>query len=94
MLSGTPADEDIGENLFTVRVEDSGELYDTAVIGIQVDNVYFGIRGIEDLAGLAAKWLMTDCVDIPACDGADLDGDADVDLSDLAKLGSNWQKGI
>jgi hypothetical protein len=61
---------------------------------IDVANIYSGVRGIEDLAGLAAQWLMQDCVDIPACNGADLNGDTNVNLSDLAELANNWQTEI
>ncbi len=90
LLSGTPSDSDVGENVFTVRVEDTGGLYDTACMIIYVTNIYSGVRGIEDLAGLVAQWLVFDCADIPACDGADLDGDADVDFLDFAELADNW----
>jgi hypothetical protein len=90
-LSGMPTDSDVGANTFTVRVTDSGGLYDTATMTIQVTNVYSGVRGTEDLAGLVAQWLDFDCTDIPACVGADLDGDADVDFLDFAELADNWQ---
>jgi hypothetical protein len=93
-LSGIPSDSDTGENMFTVRVQDQGGLFDTAGMTIDVANIYSGVRGIEDLAGLVAQWLMQDCVDIPACNGADLNGDTNVNLSDLAELARNWQTGI
>jgi arabinoxylan arabinofuranohydrolase len=89
-LSGTPSDSDTGPNVFTVRVEDTGGLYDTAGMTIDVANIYSGVRGMEDLAGLVAQWLNFDCTDIPPCDGADLDGDADVDFLDFAQLANNW----
>jgi hypothetical protein len=87
-LSGTPADSDTGNNVFTVRVEDTAGLYDTAGLTIDVANIY----DMEDLAGLVAQWLAFNCTDIPACDGADLDGDADVDFFDFAQLANNWQQ--
>lgn len=59
---------------------------------IYVANIYSGVRGIEDLMGLAAQWLTLDCIDIPACNGADLDGDKDVDFLDFAVLANNWMK--
>jgi len=90
LLSGTPSDLDVGENIFTVQVQDDGGLFDTADMTIEVANIYSGVRGMEDLAGLVAQWLVFDCTDIPACDGADLDGDADVDFLDVAELGENW----
>jgi hypothetical protein len=93
-LSGTPSDSDTGENVFTVRVQDQGGLSDTAGMTIDVANIYSGVRGMEDLAGLAERWLMQDCADTPPCNGADLNGDTNVNLSDLAELAGNWQTGI
>lgn len=90
VLSGTPADSDVGENSFTLRVESSSGFFDITQMIIRVLNRYSGIRGLEDLSGLVAQWLMRDCMDTPACGGADLNGDAKVDLSDLAELGRNW----
>jgi hypothetical protein len=58
---------------------------------IDVANIYSGVRGMEDLAGLATQWLMQDCADTPPCNGADLDSDADVDFFDVAELANNWQ---
>ena len=89
-LSGIPVDLDVGPNEFTVRVTDDWGLSDTATMTIQVTNTYSGTQGLPDLAGLAAQWLSTDCVDVPACDGADLDGDDDVTLSDFSVLAYNW----
>ena len=90
MLSGIPGDSDVGENIFTVRITDDGGLYDTAQMTMLVANIYSGTNGMEDLLGFAAQWLRGNCIDTPACDGADLDGDADVDIFDLAELGRNW----
>ena len=87
-LSGVPGDENKGANSFTVRVENPAG-YDTASMSISVDNVYSGIHGMDDLAGLAYRWLMTDCVDL-ACGGADLDGDQAADLTDLLLQSANW----
>jgi hypothetical protein len=58
-----------------------------------VDNIYSGVRGIEDLSGFAGQWLSVDCTDIPACNGADLDGDKNVTLSDFAVFAGNWLAG-
>jgi alpha-L-fucosidase 2 len=93
VLSGTPADTDTGANVFTIQVSDSGGLNDTATVSIAVANIYSGVQGVTDLLGLAAGWLMQDCSDVPACGGADLDGDADVDLDDFSKLALNWLGG-
>jgi regulation of enolase protein 1 (concanavalin A-like superfamily) len=92
-LSGTPGNSDTGENVFTIQVQDQIGLSGTATMTIEVANIFSGSRGIDDLLGLAAQWLMRDCVDNPACNGADLDGDANVNLSDLAELARNWQTG-
>ncbi len=89
-LSGIPTDSISGTDTFTVRVENQSGLYDTATMTINIANVYSGVRGTEDLAGLAAQWLSLDCVDVPACDGADLDGDDDVTISDFSVLAHNW----
>jgi len=89
-LSGTPSDSDTGTNAFTVRVEDTFGLYDTAVMNIDVANIYSGVRGMEDLTGFAIRWLSSGCIDTPACGGADLDGDKDVDFLDFAKFANNW----
>lgn len=93
MLSGIPDDSDVGENTFTIRITDDQGLYDTAQMTIQVANVYSGANGVDDLIDFAAQWLMVDCIDSPACNGADLDGDADIDMSDLAELGQYWIDG-
>ena len=89
-LSGIPNNASVGQNTFTVRFENTSGVYDTATMTIDVANIYSGVLGVEDLLGLAAQWLMTDCVDTPACDGADLSGDTDVDLADLWFLAHNW----
>lgn len=60
-------------------------------LALMTHDLYSGTRGIIDLFQLAAQWLMQDCTDIPVCGGADLDGDGNVDLSDLAQMARNWQ---
>jgi hypothetical protein len=89
-LSGIPQDSNVGANVFAVRVVDPAGFYDTADMTIQVANIYSGVRGMEDLYGLAAQWLMLDCGDIPACQGADLNGDRNVDMSDVSVLANRW----
>ncbi|AQT69076.1 Laminin G domain protein [Anaerohalosphaera lusitana] len=42
---------------------------------------------MTDLQVLASNWLALDC---GSCDGADLDGNSSVDLSDLAVLAQTW----
>lgn len=51
---------------------------------------YDGREGMTDLEGFAVRWLLSGCVDTPACGGADLNGDHDVDLEDLVILTHNW----
>ena len=89
-LSGMPVDSNAGENTFTVRVDNGSGLNATAQMQITVDNIYSGTQGIEDIAGFASQWLQTDCSDIPACNGASLDGDTSVTMSDLSVLSQNW----
>ena len=92
ILSGIPYDKDTGRNEFRVRVTDSGGLYDTAVMNIEVANVYSGARGLEDLSVFAAQWLKNNCADIPSCGGASLDSDNDVDMYDFGIISENWLK--
>ena len=89
-LSGVPGVHDIGLNTFMVRVTDEEGYYDTAEMTIDVANIYSGSKGIVDLYGFAEHWLMSDCADIPACDGASLDGDNDVDMMDFGILSIQW----
>lgn len=89
-LRGTPKDADVGLNSFLVRYENSSGQVDTAVMTIEAANVYSGVKGMEDLAGLAAGWLLEDCGDVPACGGADQNLDNRVDITDLALLAQRW----
>lgn len=90
-FSGIPLNSNTGENVFTVRVTDTGGLYDTAEMRITVSNIYSGTQGMDDLLGFASQWLMVDCEDIPGCGGADLDDDAAVTGLDFSILARNWQ---
>lgn len=89
-LSGIPGDSDVGENVFTVYVQNPTGILDTAKMLIHVHNVYSGTQGVNDLSGMAELWLESDCGDFPPCGGADLNGDQQVDITDLAILASNW----
>jgi endoglucanase len=89
-LSGIPLNANVGANAFTVQVTDNGGLSDKATMNITVANIYSGVEGLNDLLGLASQWLASGCTDTPACDGADLDGDADVDLADFSELANYW----
>lgn len=90
-LSGMPGELDIGENSFTVQVLDHLGLLDIADLIINVADGYSGVNGMDDLRGFAAYWLSFGCIDVPACGGADLNSDGDVDILDLAVFASNWQ---
>lgn len=94
VFSGIPTDRDTGENTFVVRVTNSAGLFGIASMSIYVADLCTGARGIDDLAQMAAQWLLVDCVDIPACGGADLNEDNSVDLSDLANLARQWHAGF
>jgi hypothetical protein len=89
-LSGVPGNSNVGANVFTVKVLDNGGLSDTATMNITVANIYSGTAGLDDLMGLASQWLISGCTDTPACQGADLDGDLDVDMEDFAELAFGW----
>ena len=89
-LSGIPKDANVGQNSFTVRFENTSGDFDTATMTIHVANVYSGIKGMEDLAGIASWWLSADCNGIPPCGGADVSGDNNVDTTDLVITAFNW----
>jgi len=86
-LSGIPLHSNVGENIFTVRVENRMGIFDIVTMAINVMNTYSGTQGMEDLLGFAAQWLALNC---GLCGGADLDGDANVTISDFAILAHNW----
>ena len=48
---------------------------------------------LEDFAGLAQRWLMTDCDQQNNCGGGDLDGSDSVDESDLLQWFAFWLVG-
>lgn len=87
-LSGMPKAADVDENVFTVKVRDTdcGQ-YHTAEMTIEVENVFNGTQGLEDLLGIASEWLTLGCSD---CDNVDLDGDSNVGGGDFAILAHNW----
>ena len=91
-LSGIPGNSSVGSNTFTVRVDNESGYYDTAQLQIDVDNIYSGTQGIEDLAGFVSQWLQSGCIGLPACNGASLDGDNSVTMSDLSILSQTWME--
>ncbi|MHC5157653.1 MAG: sulfatase-like hydrolase/transferase [Planctomycetota bacterium] len=69
--------------------------YDAPTLTVNISpNVCSGAGGMEDLICFAAQWLSLDCIDSPACGGADLDGDTEVTLSDFAIFAGNWLAGM
>ncbi len=91
-LSGTPQNTNVGLNAFKIRVQDPEGLFDTAQMTIQVANIYSGSQGMEDLLGLVSQWMTTGCMDNPRCQGADLNGNSAVDMTDFFILAGNWLK--
>ncbi len=89
-LSGMTSNKDVGPNVFTVRVVNSGGAFADTNLSIEVYDLFTGELGLEDLAGFSLHWLSTGCVDVPACGGSDLSGDEDVDIDDLVILSEFW----
>ena len=89
-LSGVPMQQDVGQNDFTVRAMDVDGMYRDKVLTISVQNTFNGQLGFSDFANFAQHWLESGCDDFPLCSGADLTGDANVNLDDLRVFGQNW----
>ncbi|AQT67729.1 M6 family metalloprotease domain protein [Anaerohalosphaera lusitana] len=85
-MMGTPADADVGANIFTVRVTDQYGGYDEATLTIQVNERYTGELGMTDLIGFASHWLEL----TPTGDPADLNDDGAADFTDYAGLLRDW----
>ena len=85
---------DVGQNGLIVSVSDPSELQDTAILYVEVLNTFGGHWGMDDLSVFAQHWLDVDCVDVPACGGADLTSDQDVALTDFSELSENWNTGF
>ena len=90
-LSGTPGQDDVGQNEFTVRVSDGEGGQDVAAMHISVHDLYDGSWGLSDFAEFAAQWGNSDC---GICAGADITGDTDVDIDDLAIHTERWLDGL
>jgi hypothetical protein len=89
-LSGIPGDGDTGSNLFDIRATDTQGASGTTTLQLDVQNAFTGELGLDDFAQLAARWMMSDCLDIPSCEGADLTGDGAVNLADLMSMTNMW----
>lgn len=93
VLTGVPKTTDIGFNVFTVKVEAHVNPleYDEAELQIFVQDLYDGSMGLSDFAGFSLQWDTSDC---GICFGADLNGDGDVDMDDMAIYAGKWLDGL
>lgn len=89
-LSGVPGDSDTGMQSFEVRAADAAGASSDVLLWVNVLDTFTGERGLSDFAEIAARWLAGSCSDVPACDGADLTGDAGVNVADLAAMADSW----
>ena len=88
-LSGRPVSGDVGCNLFEVEIADNYGGAITAVVQVEVVDLYKGEFALVDFAGFAAQWLQGDCAD-SSCQGADLNGDGSVDIADVEAFADSW----
>ncbi|RKY07597.1 MAG: hypothetical protein DRP66_06355, partial [Planctomycetota bacterium] len=86
-LSGTPTQNEVGGNSWTVSVTDGLSTPVEATVNITVLEIYDGENGLEDLAKISSLWLQTAC---GYCQGSDLDYDGDVGIDDLRIMGERW----
>ncbi len=89
-ISGTPSDADTGLNEFVIEARDESGLSGVTNLRFEVKNIYSGVNGLEDFAGIASQWLTDNCTDTPACNGADLDNSGSVDMADISKMIEKW----
>lgn len=90
-LSGTPGQDDVGQNEFTVRVTDGNGGEDAATMRINVQDLFDGSWGLSDFANFAKQWDNTDC---GICVGADLNGDGNIDMDDMVIHAEKWLSGL
>lgn len=89
-VSGLPADDDAGLNMFTLRALNTGGAFSDNNLEIDVYDTSTGELGVSDFANISSYWLETGCVDFPECGGNDLTGDGNVDLDDLVVFFEYW----
>ena len=91
-LSGTPANADVGNNVFTIQVDATGGS-DTATLNITVygsaDINGDGVFNLEDFGLIARNWQNA-CSGPTWCDGADLDISGTVEIADLQAFAASW----
>ena len=92
VITGISNHSNTGPNTFIIRVANDSGAFTDLTLNIEVYDMFTGEQGIADLAGIAYFWLEKGCLDLPECGGADLSGDKDVDLEDMAILGSDWMQ--
>jgi hypothetical protein len=86
-LSGTPTQNEVGGNSWTVSVTDGLSTPVEATVNITVLEIYDGENGLEDLAKISSLWSQTAC---GYCLGSDLDYDGDVGIDDLRIMAERW----
>lgn len=89
VLSGVPAQDDVGPSQVIVQVSD-GFALDMAAVELEVLDLCTGEKGLTDFAEFAKYWLECNC---GACGGADLDEDYSVNIQDLLRLADMWLTG-
>ncbi len=87
VLSGTPLDSNVGENAFTVQVQDQQGGSNNATLLIEVLDLHRGEKGMLDFSSFASNWLLSSC---GYCGGSDLNNDDNVDIIDLVIFTNLW----
>lgn len=86
-VTGVPEAANEGLNTINLRIRDNTYRCETGTLQVNVEFVYMDFI---DFALLASQWLNTDCGE---CEGADFDGNNDVDINDLRIIAENWLGG-
>ncbi|MBN2063379.1 MAG: hypothetical protein JW745_01155 [Sedimentisphaerales bacterium] len=89
-LSGTPANSNVGQNIFGIKCQDGSALSATATLNINVANIFSGTEGLADFVGLAQYWGISNCEAGLPCNSADLNEDQQIDIIDLEILAQKW----
>lgn len=90
-LGGVARDDDAAAiNQFTVKANDSNGNSSNAELQIFVHDTFTGELGVVDFNGLSESWLSSGCLDMPKCQGSDLNGDGNVGIQDLLVFCDFW----